>query len=155
METLLSEYGKVLKIIQYIEHNLTLIIRYKVVLNLFDENDIVPTDVFEETDELAIEISEKFYNKTLGNLVSYIKDYNFLNNFELETLEYILNKRNYFVHHYFKENDFEKHYDNYDFIDNQTRRLKNLLTRADNFNYKLCEIIDKLKIEYGAIEDVA
>ncbi|XMB67747.1 hypothetical protein RI065_04330 [Mycoplasmatota bacterium zrk1] len=155
MERLLSKFGDMIKTVQYIEHNLTEIIRLHHVLRLFDEKDIVPGDEYEEAEKAARELSEKFYNRSLGQVVNLIKEYHILSNSELEDLGTILDKRNYFVHHYFKDNDFEKHSDNYDFIFNQTNRLINFQITIDGFNNKLCELINELEEEYDLIDDAA
>lgn len=152
MNDLLSKIGEIIKIVQYIEHNLALLIRYQKVLKLFEDKDSVPNDLFYETDQEAEEIQDKLSNMTLGRVINYVKKYRFLNNQELNNLENILQKRNDLIHHYFKDKDFEKHSNNYGFIDNQTRYLTNFLNSAGNFNYYLCTLIEEKEDEYNAIE---
>lgn len=152
MDDLLSKIGEIIKIVQYIEHNLALLIRYQKVLNLFEDTDSVPNDVFYETDQEAEEIQKKLSNMTLGQVINFIKNYNFLSNHEIDNLENILENRNDLIHHYFKDKDFEKHSYNYGFIDNQTRYLTNFLNTANKFNNYLAKLIGKKENEYNAIE---
>ena len=52
-------------------------------------------------------------------------------------LEYILDKRNYLAHQFFKQNDIVKHNRNEKFLENKIRELRNILARFQNFNSSL------------------
>lgn len=71
---------------------------------------------------------------TMGQIIGYAKKVEFFEDDDLDELEYILNKRNYLAHQFFKQNDIVKHSNNTDFLNNKIGELRNILTRFQNFN---------------------
>ncbi len=77
---------------------------------------------------------ENMQEMTMGQIVSIARGVEYFENEDIEELEYILNKRNYLAHQFFKQNDIVKHKENSKFIDNKIRELNNILNRFEKFN---------------------
>lgn len=105
-----QEIGFIVQIVQYIEWNL---------LNRLDMN------TFEEM--------------TLGQIIELIRNRNVLHSTAIDELETILKKRNDLVHQYFKRKDFEKHWNNIPFLENELGYLKKFRIQVLNFNKWLVE----------------
>lgn len=73
----------------------------------------------------------------MGQIVGYAKNVEFFSDNDIAELEYILDKRNYLAHQFFKQNDIVKHSTNEKFLDNKIRELSNLLVRFQNSNNAL------------------
>lgn len=71
---------------------------------------------------------------TMGQIIGYAKDARLFNEDAIWELEYILDKRNYLAHQFFKKNDIVKHNNNNAFLENKVRELQNILSRFQNFN---------------------
>ena len=97
--------GSIIKTVQYIECNL--LIRLGV-------------DTFEEL--------------TLGQINHIIKEHNVLHKTATDELYSILHKRNDLVHTFFKRLDFEKHWDNPEFLKSQIEYLSTFFTQVTEFN---------------------
>ena len=145
--------GEIIKIVQYIEYNLADLIEYKKILDLFENTSTVSDKVFSKTETEAKKLRDKLSNQTLGNVINFVKKYNIFDNTELEKLETILRKRNNLIHHYFKDKDFEKHSNTIPFLTVEGNYLRNFLRDADDFNDKLCELLEEYEAEYDMIED--
>lgn len=102
--------GEIIKLIQYIEWNLCL--------------------------ELEI---DGFADLTLGQIKTQVLNEEILDEDLATELIFILEKRNDLIHKYFKRLDFEKHFENTSFLDNQYRYLLNLKERVQSFNHSLVE----------------
>ena len=76
---------------------------------------------------------------TMGQIVSYAKNVEFFGDGDISELEYILDKRNYLAHQFFKQNDIVKHNNNVKFLENKIRELRNILTRFQNYNSALSD----------------
>ncbi len=113
-------FGEIFENAQYIEWNIALI--------TCKSHNLNATDLF-----------KKMQDMTMGQIVGYAKKVEFFENDDIEELEYILNKRNYLAHQFFKQNDIVKHNSNYAFLENKVRELRNILTRFQNFNNTLSE----------------
>jgi len=144
--------GEYIKTVQYIEYNLALHIQYHITLSVFDESDTVPKNVFYSAEETAHLIREKLSNRTLGQVISYVKSQNVMDNNSITRLEKILDKRNNIIHHYFKDLDFEEHNSNLPFIFNQANHLTNILSYAENFNQHLISMTQELEEQYNNVK---
>lgn len=111
-------FGKIFENAQYIEWNIALIVSKL--------HNIDATNLF-----------EKMQDMTMGQIVGYAKNVEFFNDNDIAELEYILDKRNYLAHQFFKQNDIVKHSTNEKFLDNKIRELSNLLVRFQNSNNAL------------------
>ena len=74
---------------------------------------------------------------TMGQVVGCAKNARLFNESAICELEYILDKRNYLAHQFFKKNDIVKHSDNNAFMENKVGELRNILTRFQDFNSSL------------------
>ena len=75
----------------------------------------------------------------MGQIVGYAKNVEFFGDGDISELEYILDKRNYLAHQFFKQNDIVKHSNNGKFLENKIRELQNILTRFQNYNDALSD----------------
>ena len=118
--------GEILENAQYIEWNIALIVS--------KSHNIDATNLF-----------ENMQNMTMGQIIGYAKKVEFFEVSDIEELEYILNKRNYLAHQFFKKNDIVKHNGNTAFIKNKIGELSNILYRFQNFNKELSNFYKSLR----------
>lgn len=74
---------------------------------------------------------------TMGQIIGYARNVKFFSDDDISELEYILEKRNYLAHQFFKQNDIVKHSDNEKFLVNKVGELNNILIRFQNYNKRL------------------
>ena len=115
INTLYNLFGEIFENAQYIEWNIALIVSKSQNIN-------------------ASNLFNKMQEMTMGQIIGYAKKVEFFEDDDLDELEYILNKRNYLAHQFFKQNDHEKNSNNTDFLNNKIGELRNILTRFQNFN---------------------
>ena len=113
-------FGEIFENAQYIEWNVALIVS--------KSHNMTAADLF-----------EKMQDMTMGQIVSYAKNVEFFGDDDISELEYILDKRNYLAHQFFKQNDIVKHNNNVKFLENKIRELRNILTRFQNYNSALSD----------------
>lgn len=118
MNELYELFGEIFENAQYIEWNVALIVS--------KSHNMTAADLF-----------EKMQDMTMGQIVSYAKNVEFFGDGDISELEYILDKRNYLAHQFFKQNDIVKHNNNVKFLENKIRELRNILTRFQNYNSAL------------------
>lgn len=112
--------GKIFESAQYIEWNVALIVS--------KSHNMTAGSLFEKMQEM-----------TMGQIVGYAKNVEFFGDGDISELEYILDKRNYLAHQFFKQNDIVKHSNNGKFLENKIRELQNILTRFQNYNDALSD----------------
>lgn len=117
-------FGEIFENAQYIEWNVALIVS--------KSHNMTAADLF-----------EKMQDMTMGQIVSYAKNVEFFGDGDISELEYILDKRNYLAHQFFKQNDIVKHNNNVKFLENKIRELRNILTRFQNYNSALSDFYRK------------
>jgi hypothetical protein len=117
-------FGEIFENAQYIEWNVALI-------------------VSKSHNMTVAELFEKMQDMTMGQVVGYAKNVEFFGKKDIEELEYILDKRNYLAHQFFKQNDIVKHNSNERFLDNKIRELRNILARFQNYNNALSDFYRK------------
>lgn len=108
-------FGEIFEAAQYIEWNIALIVSRSCGIN-------------------AANLFEKMQNMTMGQIIGYAKNVEFFCYDDITELEYILDKRNYLAHHFFKKNDIVKQSNNEKFLDNKIGELNNILTRFQKYN---------------------
>lgn len=108
-------FGEIFETAQYIEWNLALLI--------CKSQNTNADNMFNDMQDM-----------TMGQIIEYAKDARLFNEEAICELEYILDKRNYLAHQFFKKNDIVKHNNNNAFLENKVRELQNILTRFQNFN---------------------
>lgn len=112
-------FGEIFEIVQYIEWNIALL-----VCNSQKNNKQMDVDaLFAEMQEI-----------TLGQVIGYARQTGVFEEDDLSELEYILDKRNYLAHQFFKKNDIVKHSNNEIFLRNKIGELTNILLRFQDFN---------------------
>ena len=110
--------GEIFENAQYIEWNIALIVCKSE--NLDADN-----------------LFEKMQDMTMGQIINCASKSEFFEDSDLEELKYILDKRNYLAHQFFKKNDIVKHNKNVSFLKNKLGELKNILERFQTFNSEL------------------
>lgn len=113
-------FGEIFENAQYIEWNVALIVS--------KSHNMTADSLFDKMQEM-----------TMGQIVGYAKNVEFFDDGDISELEYILDKRNYLAHQFFKQNDIVKHRNNWKFIENKIRELQNILTRFQNYNNALSD----------------
>ena len=108
-------FGEIFETAQYIEWNLALLI--------CKSQNTNADNMFNDMQDM-----------TMGQIIGYAKDARLFNEGAICELEYILDKRNYLAHQFFKKNDIVKHNNNNAFLENKVRELQNILSRFQNFN---------------------
>ena len=108
-------FGEIFETAQYIEWNLALLI--------CKSQNTNADNMFNDMQDM-----------TMGQVIGYANDARLFNEDDICELEYILDKRNYLAHQFFKKNDIVKHNKNYAFLENKVGELQNILTRFQNFN---------------------
>lgn len=117
-------FGEIFENAQYIEWNVALIVS--------KSHNMTAADLF-----------NKMQDMTMGQIIGYARNVEFFSDNDIEELEYILDKRNYLAHQFFKQNDIVKHNSNEKFLDNKIRELRNILTRFQNYNNALSNFYRK------------
>lgn len=128
MNAIYELVGEILEVTQYIEWNLALI----VCDSLVGDESVNVDQLFDEMQAM-----------TMGREIALIKKVEVFHENNLQEIEYILDKRNYLAHQFFKKNDCVKHYNNYGFVKNKINELRNILLRFQRFNKKIFKIIKK------------
>ena len=113
-------FGEIFENAQYIEWNVALIVS--------KSHNMTADSLFDKMQEM-----------TMGQIVGYAKNVEFFDDGDISELEYVLDKRNYLAHQFFKQNDIVKHRNNWKFIENKIRELQNILTRFQNYNSALSD----------------
>lgn len=111
-------FGEIFETAQYIEWNLALLI--------CKSQNTNADNMFNDMQDM-----------TMGQIIGYAKDARLFNEDAICELEYILDKRNYLAHQFFKQNDIVKHSDNEKFLVNKVGELNNILIRFQNYNKRL------------------
>lgn len=111
-------FGEIFETAQYIEWNLALLI--------CKSQNTNADNMFNDMQDM-----------TMGQIIGYAKDARLFNEDAICELEYILDKRNYLAHQFFKQNDIVKHSDNEKFLGNKVGELNNILIRFQNYNKRL------------------
>ena len=117
--------GEILENAQYIEWNLAVLIC---------KSNRIKTTLNEE------ELFDSMQTSTMGQIIGDAEKINIFSDEDLTELKYILMKRNYLAHHFFKKNDIVKHQNNTGFLNNKICELRNILSRFQSFNQYLASI---------------
>lgn len=111
-------FGEIFETAQYIEWNLALLI--------CKSQNTNADNMFNDMQDM-----------TMGQIIGHARKVDFFSDDDISELEYILEKRNYLAHQFFKQNDIVKHSDNEKFLDNKVGELNNILIRFQNYNKRL------------------
>lgn len=147
MERIYTLIGKIIENAQYIEYNLTTLVKCDYILKEFDKQNELSLSRYNQIVEEADNYARQLSNKTLGEIIYQLKQMNRLASDEIDCLHKVLKTRNYLVHQYFKKNDFTNHYLDESFLKNEINYLFNILTSMHNLNNSLARIIEYEQIE--------
>lgn len=139
MEQIYNLVGQIIENAQYLEYNLIMMIKYDKILSIFKNNQSVNLHDYEKVITQATSDVEELKHKTLGEIIYTINAMNTLSEEELTDLEKVLKTRNYLVHRYFKEKDFD---DNPDLIIRERGYLTNTLNRMQTLNLSVANVIN-------------
>jgi hypothetical protein len=98
--------GQIIENAQYIEHNMALMIRFNEILRAFDARKSIPTKEYERLEESAVQLQEELSHKPMGVILRQVKEVKMFGAADVKCLESVLNSRNWIVHRYFKDNNF-------------------------------------------------
>lgn len=114
--------GEILEVAQYIEWNLAVLICKSNRIKAATNED---------------ELFDSMQTSTMGQIIGEAEKIKIFSNEDIKELKYILMKRNYLAHQFFKKNDIVKHQDNAHFLNNKIGELKNILSEFQSFNQYL------------------
>ena len=120
IEELYCLFGEIFETAQYIEWNIALI--------ACKSQNIDADNLF-----------EKMQDMTMGQVIGIAKRVEYFEDQDIKELEYILDKRNYLAHQFFKTNNIVKHNRNASFLENKIRELRNICNRFEKFNNVLSD----------------
>lgn len=133
--------GKIFETVQYLEYNLSLLLRYSMIYremkkNSTSLNEIKIKSISSRVDKQLKDAKVDF--QTFGNLISTLSENNVLEKKDLDELEDLLQTRNTLAHQYFKKNKFEEQENNKAFLDGQSNYLLHIQNRVKNLNDRIC-----------------
>lgn len=147
MERIYTLIGKIIENAQYIEYNLTTLVKCDYILKEFDKQTELSLSRYNKIVEEASFYASELNHKTLGEIILKLKQMNRLSIDEIDCLHKVLKTRNYLIHQYFKKNDFTNHYLDESFLKNEINYLFNTLTSMNNLNNSLARIIEYEQLE--------
>ena len=137
-----SIVGFIVNLSQMIEYNLAHILALNEILSKFDEKGAMWSFEYNELLRKTDEWYKKLSCRPLGNSLKEIEDRKVLTSDSMDELRWICDERNYFIHHYFKEDLRSK-----DFQERPKQiipRLQELVIRMKNANDDLCNIFKEM-----------
>jgi hypothetical protein len=140
--------GQIVEASQYMEGMFQQVVAFQQILNSdYDvEKETVnglplQNYIFEHKDEIVNDC-KKAYGMCLGNAANKVFSMDdFPQNLVKEIMK-VIKERNNIIHHYFKETDFYKHWNNKKFLQNQIAYLKNRVDKTRN-------VCDQLRLFLG------
>ena len=141
--------GKIFETVQYLEYNLSLLLRYSMIYremkkNSTSLNEIKIKSISSRVDKQLKDAKVDF--QTFGNLISTLSENNVLEKKDLDELEDLLQTRNTLAHQYFKKNKFEEQENNKAFLDGQSNYLLHIQNRVKNLNDRICSQLNFLAL---------
>lgn len=137
--------GKIFETVQYLEYNLSLSLRYSLIIK--SVRNISKPITTQSMQVIMNNVEQTLKNKkidlqTFGNLISTLSENHVLEKSDLDELEEILQTRNILAHQYFKRNRFEEQEKNKVFLDGQANYLSHFQNRVMNFNDRICSLLN-------------
>lgn len=137
--------GKIFETVQYLEYNLSLSLRYSLIIK--SVRNISKPITTQSMQVIMNNVEQTLKNKkidlqTFGNLISTLSENHVLEKCDLDELEEILQTRNILAHQYFKRNRFEEQEKNKVFLDGQANYLSHFQNRVMNFNDRICSLLN-------------
>ena len=141
--------GFIVNLSQMIEYNLANILGLNEILSTFDEIDSMNLIDYNDLMKKTNEWYEKLTKKELGKLQGFIEEKNIFTKDFINEIDHVREKRNYFIHHIFKDDLFSKEFQNNP--KQYIPRLQELVYRMNEVNNVLCKIFSMMKKEVKLI----
>jgi len=155
MDELYRLVGIVMRNAQAIERNLSIVIYYDRILSVFDENDEVPKEEFNENHESADKLYDDMSWMTMGDILKLAKETPSLDQGIVDRLSRVMKHRNYVAHRMFKDRMFEVgRSETQRQLSSIKRRMSEEINISLDLNNDLLTIIGKLREEYRKIGQV-
>lgn len=106
MDRIYYVMGRIVEKTQKMEENLELVVKYSEISREFERNPNMTAKDFQIADESAEYLRGKMETMTLGQRIHIIVETRCFSRSEVDELKRSLEKRNYFVHDYFKLTPF-------------------------------------------------
>ena len=100
--------GRIVEKTQKMEENLELVVKYSEIVREYERNPQMTLKDFKIADESAEYLRGKMETMTLGQRIHIIIETRVFTRSEVDEVKHALEKRNYFVHDYFKLTPFEE-----------------------------------------------
>lgn len=146
--------GKIFETVQYLEYNLSLSLRYSLILknakNLPKPISVRTMQDISKNVEQTLKL-KKIDLQTFGNLISTLSESKVLEKPDLDELEEILQTRNILAHQYFKKNRFEEQEKNKAFLEGQANYLLHFQNRVMNLNDRIFALLKNLAAQIGKL----
>ncbi len=108
MDRIYYVIGRIVERTQKMEENLELVVKYSEISREHERNPQMTAKDFQIADESAEYLRAKMETMTLGQRIHIIIETRCFSRSEVDELKHALEKRNYFVHDYFKLTPFDK-----------------------------------------------
>ena len=129
--------GKIMEVCQDIEELLGDICKNSEIIKEFGRNKAMTKKDYEQVEDDANYLKEKMQTMTFGSMIGVVYESKSLSYDEIKELKSLLEKRNYFVHEYFKVTKFgitpkeEFIIEEFDAIKEYLGKLKKVLSRLN------------------------
>lgn len=129
--------GKIMEVCQDIEELLGDICKNSEIIKEFGRNKFMTKKDYEQVEDDANYLKEKMQTMTFGSMIGIVYESKSLSYDEIKELKSLLEKRNYFVHEYFKVTKFgispkeEFIIEEFDAIKDYLGKLKKVLSRLN------------------------
>lgn len=150
LKALWGKVGFIVHLSQMVEYNLANILSADELLREFEEPHFAPLIEYNKLAQKSNELYHKLSCIPLGGILKQAKKVKFFNEDGIELLEKACQKRNYVVHHLFRDDLEPKHLEN----DPQFYfdELENTIETLHEINEVLTKIFERQKQEFKLIE---
>ena len=139
MNRIYCAVGKLFDLTQKIEINLGVLCENSEIIKEFARHKKMTLQDYNQVKEDAAYIKEKMTTMTFGALVAVLNESQSLNRDDINELRFLLEKRNYFAHEYFKYTNFDGAPEA--FIVEEFNAIKEMIARLNKFYSRINLII--------------
>lgn len=144
------QVGFIVNLSQMIEYTLYNILALNEILKEFESRDSMSVFEYNELVDKANKIGKFLENKSLGCIISKVKEVNYFTVEAIGLLEDVLKKRNYVTHHLFRDDLKEKQLEKNPAI--FFKELEDIISLMYSVNEELNEIFNRQKEEMNSID---
>ncbi len=144
------QVGFIVNLSQMIEYTLYNILALNEILKEFESRDSMFVFEYNELVDKANKIGKFLENKSLGCIISKVKEVNYFTVEAIGLLEDVLKKRNYVTHHLFRDDLKEKQLEKNPAI--FFKELEDIISLMYSVNEELNEIFNRQKEEMNSID---